>query len=318
MSVTQDKHILKFQKAVNEQQYYEAHQFLRMIVNRHVKTCHYEQSVELLYAASKQLLEVGQLASGDDLALYMVNVYDLMKQKPDIAAKARILDLLRLYGPEESIKKRFIKKVLAWSSKWGNTVVGDSDLHHSIGMIWAQEGNLFEAEKHFVLGTNCSLVPLMNLIYEYFDEDALSTAPFYISRVVFPYLMLYNMAGAVQAYQAMTRHLIEKRSVTTQTLSSSIADMIVFPTLPLMNFLYFLILTCQREAADLFNMLKIHYAEALKQATAWQPSLDKIAEIYFHIGPPQAPTHNWADWMRQWFGDDDPSASESAPHDSLD
>ncbi|KTW27172.1 uncharacterized protein T551_03166 [Pneumocystis jirovecii RU7] len=304
MSSVLDKNILKFQKALNEQQYYEAHQLMRTIVNRHVKACEYDKAVDLLYSSSKSLLEIKQFASGGDLALYMIKVYDTMKLRPDGPSKARIIDLLRLFCPDEPTRKRLIHDSLMWSGKYGDTAIGDPELHHEVGKILAYESSFFSAEKHLILGTADSFGLFLSLLRGYFDRDTLDMACFYTSRAVFPYLMIYNIACALRAYNTMARHIADRRSTSTLVLSSSSADIILFPSLPLMNFLCFLILTCQRASADLFCTLKAHYEDALKQASSWKPSLDKIASIYFniHTGPP--PNNTWATLMNQLFGND--------------
>lgn len=133
------------------------------------------------------------------------------------------------------------------------------------------ESSFFSAEKHLILGTADSFGLFLSLLRGYFDRDTLDMACFYTSRAVFPYLMIYNIACALRAYNTMARHIADRRSTSTLVLSSSSADIILFPSLPLMNFLCFLILTCQRASADLFCTLKAHYEDALKQASSWKP-----------------------------------------------
>ncbi|QSL66765.1 hypothetical protein MERGE_001151 [Pneumocystis wakefieldiae] len=295
MSSTQDKNIIKFQKILDDKQYYEAHQLLRTIVNRYVKACQYVSSIDLLYDASKQFFKEGQFASGSDLALYMIKIYNMMELRPDTSSKTRLLDILYLYGSSEPTRKRFINEILSWSSKWGEACVGDADLHHNIGVLLAQEGDLFEAEKHLVLGTNESVKPLLNLLCDYLCEDDLNMAPFYASRIVFPYLILHNIACAIWGYRGMVDYLVQERNVITHTLSSSVADVVLFPSLPLMNFLCFLILTCQRGTVDLFHTLKAHYADVLKK------SLDKIGHLYFNIPAQHSSKNIWSDLMSQLF-----------------
>ncbi|KAG5513198.1 hypothetical protein PMAC_001568 [Pneumocystis sp. 'macacae'] len=289
---------------LNDQQYYEAHQLMRTIINRHVKAREYNKAVDLLYSSSKSFLEVKQFASGGDLALYMIKLYDTMKLSPNTASKARVVDLLRLFCPDEPTRKRLIHDSLIWSGKYGNTAIGDPELHYEIGKILAHEGNLFAAEKHLVLGTPDGFGLFMRLLCRYFDQDALDMACFYTSRAVFPYLIIHNIACAFRAYNTMARNLSDKRNVPTLVLSSSSADIILFPSIPLMNFLCFLILTCQRTSSDLFSTLKAHYEDALKQVSSWKSSLDKIASIYFDIHTGRPPNNTWATLMHQLFGND--------------
>lgn len=69
--------------------------------------------------------------------------------------------------------------------------------------------------------------------------------------------------------------------------SSSSSDAHVFPSLPLVNFITLLLLTIQRESADLFRSLTAHYAAQIKQVGIWDDALAQIGEQYFAIKIPR-------------------------------
>lgn len=58
------------------------------------------------------LLQAGQGGSGGDLCLFLLDVYNKAETKPDAAAKAKLLGLLRSFPPEEPTKKRFIGEMI--------------------------------------------------------------------------------------------------------------------------------------------------------------------------------------------------------------
>lgn len=66
----------------------------------------------------------------------------------------------------------------------------------------------------------------------------------------------------------------------------------MFPSLPLLNFLGLLLLSCQRGQASLFKELAKHYASHLKEKEigevwGWTEALANIGEIWFAIRIPR-------------------------------
>ncbi|KAK3067051.1 hypothetical protein LTR53_016302, partial [Teratosphaeriaceae sp. CCFEE 6253] len=68
--------VLARQKAkIEEGDYYEAHQQIRTLVNRYVKSSDYTSAVDLLSSGAALLLKAGQGGSGADLCNYLIEVY---------------------------------------------------------------------------------------------------------------------------------------------------------------------------------------------------------------------------------------------------
>lgn len=62
----------------------------------------------------------------------------------------------------------------------------------------------------------------------------------------------------------------------------------IYPSLPLLNFIGFLVLAVQRGSGDLFRTLKSHYAAHLKDVEPlWKDAMDQIGEAYFGIRIPR-------------------------------
>jgi len=222
--------------------------------------------------------------------------------------KDRILEVLKAFPAGEPTRKRFIQELGNWMTKDGiegsNSERGDAELHHEIGLIFANEGEAYEAEKHLLLGqTPQSVQPLTNLHYQWYKEDSPHTAAIYASRSVLPYLVLGNLQAATTAMAVFTSQLLSSNaSIPTQTIESSKSSVRIFPSLPLLNFLSLLILAVQKGDKALFQQLAKHYAAHLKDANElWSDALAQIGEIWFGIRIPRQGGNPLFDMMGSMF-----------------
>lgn len=174
------------------------------------------------------------------------------------------------------------------------------------GSIYAEEHEAYDAERHLVLGTRDSAKVLAELEYEWFQEDEAHTAALYAGRAVLPYLLTANLRAANACYRIFTDALVRDKGDqlggSTQQVSSTTADVRVFPSIPLLNFLGLLLLAVQRGGADLYRQLATKYAANLREVeAAWGEPLDMIAEMYFGITKPR-PMNPLMDLMSGFFG----------------
>ncbi|MCJ1400631.1 hypothetical protein MMC11_003839 [Xylographa trunciseda] len=283
-----EKTIARQQEKISEGQFYEAHQQLRVVASRYVKQENWTAAIDILYGGALALLKAGQGGSGGDLGLYMVDVYG--KGEVDVGAESRgkLLALLRAFPPEEPTKKRFVDEMMSWSVKFGEYENGDPELHHVAGTLYAEESEPYEAERHLALGTKDSPEQLARVEYEWYTQDDSHTAAQYAARAVFPYLLTGNLRAANKALLIFNSRLTSSnKSLGVQEVSSTSADMRVFPVLPLMNFLGLLLLAVQRGGADLYRQLAKHYAVHIKEVGMWDDALAQIGELYFGIKIPK-------------------------------
>lgn len=166
---------------------------------------------------------------------------------------------------------------------------GDPDLHHAAGVVYAGEGEAYEAERHLLLGTPASVPVLVQLHYTWYAADSPHLAATYASRSVFPYLVLGDLKSASTAFQLFASRLTSTNPhLFTQSIESSKAEIRVFPSLPLLNFLSLLLLACAKGDAALFKQLAKHYVVHLKEAEEmWAEALANIGEIWFGIRIPK-------------------------------
>ncbi|KAI5924296.1 hypothetical protein F4810DRAFT_135839 [Camillea tinctor] len=298
-----EKIIARLQQRISEGQYYEAQQQTRVVAARYTKAANWPAAIDIIYSVAQSLLKAGQGGSGGDLCVLLVDVYKQAELKPDAASKGRLLTCLRLFDSEEPTRKKYIGEMMAWSSKYGEYPAGDPELHHVAGSLYAEEHEAYEAEKHLVLGTKDSAEVLARMEYEWFKEDEAHTAAIYASRAVLPYLLTANVRAANTSYRLFTSALNEdsQAQLGTQDVSSNTADIRIYPSLPLLNFLGLLLLAVQRNSAELYRQLTTKYATHLKELDMWSEALEMIAEMYFGIPKPRQ-SNPLMDMMSGIFG----------------
>ncbi|PSS02380.1 hypothetical protein BD289DRAFT_458004 [Coniella lustricola] len=298
-----EKIISRLQSRIGEGQFYEAQQQTRVVAARYIKAKNWDAAIDILFNVSQSLLKAGQGGSGGDLCVLLVDVYKQAELKPDATSKGRLLTCLRLFEAGEPTRKKFVDQMLAWSSKFGEYPAGDPDLHHVAGSIYAEEHEPYEAERHLLLGTRDSADVLTRMEYEWYKEDDSHTAAAYLSRAVLPYLLVANVRAANTSYQVFTSLLNADKGagLGMQDVSSGSADIRVFPSLPLLNFLGMLLLAVQRGSPDLFRQLQTKYVNHIAEMGSWGESLELIAEMYFGIQRPRQ-SNPLLDMMGSLFG----------------
>lgn len=163
-----------------------------------------------------------------------------------------------------------------------------------------------------MLGTKDSAEVLARLEYEWFKEDDPHTAALYAGRAVLPYLITANVRAANTSYRVFTSLLSDDKQyqLGVQDVSSNSADVRVFPSIPLLNFLGLLLLAIQRGTPELYRQLTTKYASHLKDAEMWNEALEIVAEIYFGIMKPRQ-SNPLMDMMSGFFGGGAPTGGGS-------
>lgn len=293
------KTLARQKEKIAEGQYYEAHQQLRVITSRYLKSNDYKSAADILSNGALLLLRAGQGGSGGDLAItLMTDVYIKAQWPVNPENRTRILEILKAFSPNEPTRKRFIQEIGNWTTKadieGANPERGDAVLHHEQGVLFANEGEAYDAERHLLLGTSESVQPLVNMHYNWYKEDSPHTAAMYASRSVLPYLVLGNLSSATTALALFTSQLLSSNtSIPTQTIESSKSSVRVFPSVPLLNFLSLLLLAIQKSDRTLFQQLAKHYAAHLQDVDElWSDALAQVGEIWFGIRIPRQGGNN--------------------------
>ena len=123
---------------IAEGAYYEAHQQLRVVASRYVKSQNWDAAIDILSEGSLSLLKAGQGGSGGDLGCYLIDVFSKAERPVDAEHKGKLLAILRSFPPEEPTKKKFVDEMICWSSRFGEYPLGEPELHHVAGTLYAE------------------------------------------------------------------------------------------------------------------------------------------------------------------------------------
>lgn len=175
-------------------------------------------------------------------------------------------------------------------------------MHHVAGSLYAEEHETYEAERHLILGTRDSAEVLTKMEYSWYKENEPHTAALFAARAVLPYLLVGNVRAANTCYRAFASSLsADNAGIGVQDVASNHGDIRVFPSLPLLNFLGFLLLAIQRGAPELFKGLVSKYATQITETESWAEALEMIGEMYFNIVKPRQ-SNPLMDMMSGLFG----------------
>lgn len=133
------KTLQRFENKIKAGDYYEAHQTLRTIANRYVRSKSYEHAIELISQGALSFLKAKQGGSGTDLIFYLLEVYDLAEVKVDDISVARLVRLIAELDPSEPNLKDVITGMNNWSIKFSEYKFGDPYLHNTIGSKLLEE-----------------------------------------------------------------------------------------------------------------------------------------------------------------------------------
>ncbi|SCW01531.1 LAFE_0E01728g1_1 [Lachancea fermentati] len=273
--------LARFEARIENQDFYEAHQTLRTIANRYVRSKNYQEAIDLITQGAQSFLRAKQGGSATDLIFYLLEVYDTAQVKADDASVSRLIQLLVAIDPEEPNLKDVVTGMNNWSVKFGDYKFGDPYLHAVIGSKLIDGGHVYEAERYLVLGTHDSCEKYITLVWEWFEQtNDLATVGEFFSRLVFNYLFISNLQSAYTAKDQFLQKLIEKYSPKHEEINKDGFRMYYFESHSDLNFLQLLLLTCQTKDAGLYNNLKSHYAGSIEK---YATQLDFLGQEYFGI-----------------------------------
>ncbi|KAK8651348.1 hypothetical protein V6N13_140953 [Hibiscus sabdariffa] len=290
------ENITKLEKSINEGNFYGAQQMYKSISARYVSAERYSEALDLLESGACLQLKHGQVTCGAELAVLFVDA--LVKGKipygKDILDRVRKIynvfpkvplpsnvaedddDVRELNEALGAAKTRlegcssFIRAAIKWSAEFGASRNGDPQLHVMMAeYIYSEstELNMAKVSYHFVRGNDpkkfaSTLVNFMSKCYP--DEDDLA-----IARAVLMYLSMGNLRDANYLMDEL------KRLVGSQELE--------LPETDLIQFITFLLLTLERDALPLFNMLRVNYKSSIDREPAFNEMLDEIAEKFYGV-----------------------------------
>ncbi|KAI9320065.1 hypothetical protein BX666DRAFT_1918887 [Dichotomocladium elegans] len=300
-----EKTLEKLKKSINDGNYYEAHQMYRTVARRYNKQQKYSKSIALLHDGAVALMQNKQFASGSDLSQYMLDTYKNAKLPVDEKSLDRVVELLSLYPSDEPGRKAFIHAAFSWTQQTGDYREGDPELHDYVGTMFYHEERYALAEEHLLVGIDHSAQLLGKVAASAAEADQRrSSGGAIIARIVFQLLALRNIHHATLAYKSYVEAAKPNVLTTDATVRRAPADEPVSEPIyddSWLNFTRLILLTVQRDAADLFKHLRETYAAMSRELKGYDELLDDIGEVFFKIPKPKKQGNVLQDLMRGLF-----------------
>ncbi|KAN0055379.1 hypothetical protein ACTA71_008490 [Dictyostelium dimigraforme] len=258
-----DKVLENLEKRFTEGNYYDILQSYKALYNRFSTQKKYKDIVSLLESGCNKFLEYKQWNCAADLAKLLVETYKNFKTQYSDESKEPIIKIFKNFKGECAGKISFMRDAIEWSSKNGSDSKGSEEFHSLLAISLSEEGDYIDAQKHFIFGNDyfsfCEM--LKNWTEDVDDEEK----DLYITRAVFGLLCLKKLKQASDLFNLFTTKVIK-------------GD----PS-PLLNFDRFLLLTLERDALPLFNLLKQKYERSLKRDPQFKKFLDQIANVFYNV-----------------------------------
>ncbi|KAG0054785.1 hypothetical protein BGZ83_010461 [Gryganskiella cystojenkinii] len=293
------KVLQKLEKSVGEGNYYEAHQMYRTVANRYVKAQNYKDAIDLLHSGSLLLLKHKQTGSGTDLALYLVEVYNLDKVPVSEESRDRIFDLAELMDAENSQRKSFLQSAISWSSSNGEYKNGDPLLHHFFGLIFWREKEYGQAESHLLVGTQESAEALGLVLYEWSELEPSHDKGAYLARGVLQELAMRNLRDANTVFKTFVERLPASYLAESKSAPNGSKTIQTYKS-PLLNLTQMTLLSCQTGNASIFKQIATKYKPVLAIDENFGDLMTAIGERFFGVRAPKQ-ANMLADLMSSLF-----------------
>ncbi|OIS97765.1 PREDICTED: Golgi to ER traffic protein 4 homolog [Nicotiana attenuata] len=291
------ENIDKLEKVVKQGNYYGAQQMFKSISARYVSAERYSEALDILQCGACLQLENGQVTCGSELALLFVEtlvkgevpyneetldrvrkIYEKFP-RPSVPQNLDLADdddMQKLSEAIAAAKTRveccssFLKASIKWSAEFGAHRYGSPELHEMLAdYIYSQstEVDMVKVSFHFVRGRNLkkfasTIINFMGKCYP--GEDDLA-----IARAILMYLSLGNLRDANKLMEEVEKEMEAKH--------------LGFPQSELMQFVNYLLLTLQRDALPLFNMLRQSYKSSIDRDPLLNELLDEIAKKFYGV-----------------------------------
>lgn len=283
--------IQRFQAKIDSGSFYEAHQTLRTITNRYVKSKNYQEASDLLYQGASILIKNKEYASGSDLISYLIQVYDEQGITTDNKdAKLKLIDLISGLPDSDPLLFDLAKQSITFSQKCPQVAkFGDNDLHHLFGskllrFIETNEelddghrGKYFAVvELHLILGTFESVPLYVNYLILCAQANPDVDPGVFLSRAVINYAYLKNIKFVQDANDLFVKSIEG---------GEALDEITYFEKYPLLNFLQLLVVTLQKEGtsnSQKFLKLYDHYKPTFSQYGI-TGSIDYLGLLYFNL-----------------------------------
>ncbi|XP_022095557.1 Golgi to ER traffic protein 4 homolog [Acanthaster planci] len=268
--------LLKLRQNVEEGNYYEAHQMYRTLYHRYMAQKKHAEAIELIYSGASLLLSHNQYTSGADLCLLLVEAFNISDTPVVTENIDKVAGLVCTIPSDVPERGKCISSALQWSKTSNKAIkTGDPELHQRLAVKLWQEKNYFEARYHFL--HSCDGEGCASMLVEYHVANGYpSEVDMFVAQAVFQYLCLKNKACAT-----LTFHMYTEKHPAISSGPPFI--------LPLLNFLWFMLMAIEGGKLTTFTVLCEQYQPSLKRDPIYLEYLDRIGQLFFGLPPPIGP-----------------------------
>lgn len=266
--------LAKLRTSIEAGNYYEAHQMYKTLYFRYTNQEKYAEVVDLLYDGAMKLSNHGQHQSAADLCMLLVETLKKSNDDADDAHMKKLGELFSVLRPDQVERQNFLSAALEWSSRKDNAYKsGHPTLHSLVAESLWKEKNYAQARYHFVhshAGESCAL-----MLVEYSSLRGFqSEVDLFITQAVLQYLCLSNIPSATLAFKIYT------------TNHPAISPHQPPFLMPLLNFVWFLLLTVETGKLAVFTILCEQYRSSIGRDPSYKKYLDRIGQLFFGLPPP--------------------------------
>lgn len=247
-------------------QHYEAQQLYKAQQRRMVGRKKYKEALWLLVNGCNTMVEHKQYSCAVELGELFVGVLEAGAIPVDEGVESLLL-LLSKFPDGEDVSP-FVTRAITWSK--GASPDRNAHGHPALNAVQAnrawQRKEYMKAANAFVW--SCAPEQFSDMIVEWAKAGFKSERDLFIARAVLALLAEGNLKEANVVFQRTSKALF----------SDNQKDFT-----PLMNFIRFLLLTCERDAFALFGQLTEKYAPSLARDSSFRQQLASVAEVFFGV-----------------------------------
>jgi len=267
----------KLKSAIEEENYYEAHQLYRTLYFRFSSQSKFAEAEDLLYEGSLELFKHKQVSSGTDLAITFIEVLGKTSDRSSENFEKAFQRVAKLFGkiPRESAYfDNFKSQAIQWSSTEHKS--GHPRLHQLIAYnLWSSK-RYSESRQNFLHscdGSGCGQM----LVEFHTCKGFASEVDLFIVNTVLQYLVLRKHVVAAWALKSYTeKHPSIQRGPPYKH--------------PLLNFIWLLLLAIEtKQTITAFSTLVELYKPSLQRDPGYFEYIDQIGQHFFGLPQPQRP-----------------------------
>ncbi|KAH7711321.1 hypothetical protein AAVH_21361 [Aphelenchoides avenae] len=293
--------------ALEEKNFYEAHQIYRTIYYRLIEAQSYDALLRLLFDGCHKFIDAGEYTSAIDLA----ELYVETLQKGSVPVSDAVLDeIATLFtllpavlptdvaptsnaGPPSDRRNKFLNMAFKWTQqvaeKRSQRTKGHPGLHRRFAEALAKEVNLEQARGHYLLADDPEgfanfLIDLQQRCGVESEYDLfIAQAVLHVSYcMTIEEVILFEVQVLCHKKLSVANQLFQQYTLRHPLVASP-------PPYrsPLLNFIWLMLLSLQMKNLVYYTELIEKYRPTIDRDPCYKHYLDKIGQLYLGLPPPQ-------------------------------